>query len=1231
LISTPTELHALYPEFDRERPNVLVVVGTGISFGATGEARASWSGLLEHGVETLRTQATWNDETANANLTLIKNAFSSTFDLDEVLTRAESVTKALGAPDGTNYGSWLADAIGSLKAREDRTATLDAIKQLEQAGALILTTNYDNLLTDATGLSPVTWQDHGEFLRVLNRDREGILHIHGHWSQPSSVILGRKSYEHILNAPALQDLFKSIWLHWSWLYVGCGNGLEDPNVGRLLRWGHDAFGESARKHYFLAKEQDAADLLCRPDKPANLVPVGYRDHAELPNHLRALTPRQRPCPFVELGPTSGPVRKPLTSPQDIPLPSWQELLNGDVPTMTADATVSAALRTHGWALVYDVASIGKTTLALRLAAGPEYRNAPAFYLDLAQIGDGDDVETANIFAAMRRLAHTKALIILDNVHWAPQVTHKVWEWWLGRPRTNRLLMMATHIQYTSGTSGDDALTVIENHPSNPAITLRPVAADLPPILNYIVKRITGSSKGLQPPEQALAVWYATFGNQMGAFAAAVTNRHQNLRLGQLDLPVSAAADWIYNRHFRPLNKPARENLLCLSAFATLELDVAELALPHSNQISPLLRNGLVERRERGRERHRFYALREPDWGTLLLGAIDPQPGVEEEILLGTACRHAMMALYLSSRLFRRNASDCLAELWQRLGDPGTAPQIIDQLTLLPLSYALRFQAHAAKNGRQELIDGLYDAWQADPDRLAERAFETPLGDLATFIDTAMKHQREPLVKGLWTAFDAERAFETPLGDLATFINTAMKHQWEPPVKRLWTALDAEPDRLAERAFETPLQLVATFIDTAMRHQGEPHVKRLWTAFDDEPDRLAERAFETPLGDLTTFINTAMKYQREPLVKRLWTAFDDAPDRLAERAFETPLDHLAAFIDTATKHQREPLVKGLWMALEKKPNKLQAAATELDGNSLRGFLMRAPKAIGRLAIANLDVADWTFNSHSKKAIFWGAPKLATQFANLGRPDLATLLRRYLLHSADPKWFAVPHGAILDVAILLNATAASEQSNVEAFVGKVCSPAWLTRQYSGRTNDAVIAGAFVLLALSQPPSILGRFWSPALTERVERVLAGLAGAEGDALGGCVQFLGAAQLIGWRTHQPLTAANLNRIAQLPLDVLPHRPEADGIESYQRNLWFGLRAVASLATASLYLGRAVIDETLKRWQVTLQDNVAEPEGTSHRLDHSMVSWLEACARDGRGFLLPSQEPLWRIIGFDH
>src|SRR5207253_3110937 len=111
------------------------------------------------------------------------------------------------------------------KISAEGNATLDALRDLQQAGALLLTTNYDSLLSEVTGLPPVTWEERNEFLRIVTRQQGGILHVHGHWQRPSSVVLGESSYDRIVADQDFQILFRGLWLERSWLYVGCGDGL----------------------------------------------------------------------------------------------------------------------------------------------------------------------------------------------------------------------------------------------------------------------------------------------------------------------------------------------------------------------------------------------------------------------------------------------------------------------------------------------------------------------------------------------------------------------------------------------------------------------------------------------------------------------------------------------------------------------------------------------------------------------------------------------------------------------------------------------------------------------------------------------------------------------------------------------------------------------------------------------------------------------------------------------
>lgn len=185
-------------------------------------------------------------------------------------------------------------------------------------------------------------------------------------------------------------------------------------------------------------------------------------------------------------------------------------------------------------------------------------------------------------------------------------------------------------------------------------------------------------------------------------------------------------------------------------------------------------------------------------------------------------------------------------------------------------------------------------------------------------------------------------------------------------------------------------------------------------------------------------------------------------------------------------------------------------------------------------------------------------------------------------------------LLDAAILLNNVAGARLDDIERFVAAICKPNWLARQYKS-TDDAPLAGALVLLGLSQPPAILHSFWSSTLTARIGAALAALASAETKCLCMMVQLVGAAGLIGLRMPPaPIAAARLDRIAQLPVDVLPHRLAAGGIEDYQRNLWLGLRAVATLAPVPLPVSQDVIEDTLRRWRVNLQVSAVEPGALS-------------------------------------
>src|ERR1700693_4668158 len=122
-----------------ERGQVVVIVGAGVSIGATnGDRVASWIGLLEHGVSHCRDVALpqltddWKD--------LVLSELRSD-DLDNLLSVATKVSSKLNAPEGGEYRRWLRETVGSL--RPHNREVIDALHGL---GLQIATTNYDGLI-----------------------------------------------------------------------------------------------------------------------------------------------------------------------------------------------------------------------------------------------------------------------------------------------------------------------------------------------------------------------------------------------------------------------------------------------------------------------------------------------------------------------------------------------------------------------------------------------------------------------------------------------------------------------------------------------------------------------------------------------------------------------------------------------------------------------------------------------------------------------------------------------------------------------------------------------------------------------------------------------------------------------------------------------------------------------------------------------------------------------------
>jgi hypothetical protein len=952
-------LDAVAQLMDRDEPKVLVVVGAGVSAGATSAPQASWPGLLKHGVQHLVDTEVFTAKRGERLKASLDSAFSP-FDLAQALQHADVVEQNLMTPDADAFRAWLESAFKDFKAAEGDSATLKALRALEEAGALLLTTNYDSLLSEATGLRPVTWEERSDFLRVTNRQARGILHVHGHWQRPSSVILGRRSYDRIVADAYIQDALKGLWQGYSWMYVGCGDGLDDPNLGALLEWGK-GWGGGELPDYFLAQSEKAETLARRPDKPANLVSVGYDDHRkDLPLLLRSVTPAARCWPFVPIDADFAGFRGARAALTD-PFPSYQEYLDGAVPALDADAIVRQRLDDEGWAFVLDVASVGKTTLALRLATAPEARSHAAYTIDCAAI-DAEQMAPATL-AAFGRVSRRDTLVVVDNAHRAPELARQLWDQWRGLRRGSKLLLIATRADRSVTTAPAQDPAFFEYRAGTPAIPLQPTPGDLLRIVQYLYRRAAGARVPPPlpaPPPESLQKWHVDYGRALHAFCIAALGRLAEFKRGNWDLPLGAAAAWVRAKWLKRLDEPNLQNLVALSVFGSqeLELPLYDDALPHPGNSELLLSLGLAASSQRGRfGQYLLLRLREPGWGRLILAALKAPPE-EERVLFETAGRHPATAVALSVRMRTTRDSNRLYRLWAYIAaDPepllaamydgprtwigtllreaafGKQPALVEKIWQTMEAEPGRFRAHvwdtpidtvagfleeARQNGRD--TTRLWESIEHDPAELAAETLEMPLAGLAALLRAAKKSGRD--TKGIWQAIEsnperfAERALQSPLTELASLFEAARRQHYD--ARPLWAALEAKPDALEVYVRSRSMAEIAALLSAAESDRRD--TSKLWTIIEERSLHLGD---EATLVAARAYIALAERHHRD--LTRFWEALEADPERLIAQAWASPEQALASFLDAAERHRRD--LGFVWKSMEAKPEHVAQRALE----------------------------------------------------------------------------------------------------------------------------------------------------------------------------------------------------------------------------------------------------------------------------------------------------------------
>jgi hypothetical protein len=405
--------------------------------------------------------------------------------------------------------------------------------------------------------------------------------------------------------------------------------------------------------------------------------------------------------------------------------------------------------------------------------------------------------------------------------------------------------------------------------------------------------------------------------------------------------------------------------------------------------------------------------------------------------------------------------------------------------------------------------------------------------------------------------------------------------------------------VAERAWDTPLSDVAAFLAEAKR-EGR-NTEPLWKAIEREPDKVAERAWQTPLEKVAVFLEEAKREGRN--TEPLWTAIERDPDRLIARMWQTALNGTAHFVAVSKQHGRE--CKLIWEAFERESSRLSAAVRLSSVANIVGFLHHAPDSVVRIALSGLDPENWTTLPDSDSLV--GATWLAYASERVGREDLKLAVITRLLQRANREDFPrqVPM-SLRNVGWLLKNVPAQLSGFVPPFLDALCTNKWLGFQFTN-SPCGLLALGIGSVALYLTPEICHRFKDPGLRIRVAKEISRFQQAVPEEQVAILQLLGTAQLLGCFA-QPywFTGIRFETVASLPADALPHRSDCKKVEAHQYTLWLGLWTLASVTGRPLLVGSAVLARTLELWRVNLAESSIDPHSTEHRVDQSMVDWLE-------------------------
>ncbi|CAF1035552.1 unnamed protein product [Rotaria sp. Silwood1] len=229
--------------------NAVIFIGAGVSMYTTnGEQEVShWNGLLKHGLQRCYQSGWINDK----ELEDFNNRFkSNTVEVNDFLHAADRIKYCFKQQSEVRkdnvYKIWLMETVGKLLAKKP-----ELIKAIGELGSPILTTNYDSLLENVLDRRPLTWKNYYNdgFKHSLENLKHYILHVHGYFQEPDSMIFTSDAYNRFCKNEFGQSNLKAFLHKKALVFIGYDSEMFDPKLSNLLKWIFHVTGEKSLSIY----------------------------------------------------------------------------------------------------------------------------------------------------------------------------------------------------------------------------------------------------------------------------------------------------------------------------------------------------------------------------------------------------------------------------------------------------------------------------------------------------------------------------------------------------------------------------------------------------------------------------------------------------------------------------------------------------------------------------------------------------------------------------------------------------------------------------------------------------------------------------------------------------------------------------------------------------------------------------------------------------------------------